>query len=93
MLLQADGAKASGDEGHSSVAPKLLHDMQSQSLTGMRLLQHLQVGCLMGCLTHLSLAGESPFETVWLIFRACMHPGKIDSLIAFSKLSGRVQGN
>jgi hypothetical protein len=49
-------------EGHSSVAPKLLHDMQSQCLAGMRLVQHLQVGCLMGCLTHLSLAGEAPFK-------------------------------
>jgi hypothetical protein len=53
-------------EGRSSVAPKLLHDIQSQSLAGMRLVQNLQVGCLMGCLTHLSLAGEPPFKMVTL---------------------------
>jgi hypothetical protein len=47
---------------HHSVARKLMYDMQSQALTGMRLVQHLQVGCLMGCLTHLSLAGESTFK-------------------------------
>ena len=59
-------------EGHSSVAPKLLHDMQSQSLTGMRLVQHLQVGCLMGCLTHLSLAGETSFKLSLCTFVICV---------------------
>jgi hypothetical protein len=66
-------------EGRSSVAPKLLHDMQSQSLVGMRLVQHLQVGCLMGCLTHLSLAGESSFELVSMCCAPCTYVAPMDA--------------
>ena len=40
-----------------SVARKLLRELSSVTISGRDILRYLQAGSLMGCLTHLSLAG------------------------------------
>jgi hypothetical protein len=58
---------ASTSDASNRVLVCLLHEIQTKSLAGMRLVQHLQIGGLLGCLTHLSLAGVSRFKGASLL--------------------------
>lgn len=61
------------DSNSHSVARKLLRELSAVSLNGHGVLRRLQAGSLMGCLTHLSVAGK-----LSLLRSACTDYGRLD---------------